>query len=169
MNTVSHKNDFDRLFADVKRQAAAAGIPFAKNIDPHITVNTRAKSRFGSCRKTRDGFIIELSAIMLDAPEFSCRQTLAHELIHTCPGCSNHGAVFKKFAEIMNRKYGYNIRRTNTNEEMGLSTEAAADSFRYILECQSCGAKIKRMKYSAVVSHPSRYSCVCGGKLKRIK
>lgn len=169
MNTVSHKNDFDRLFADVKRQAAAAGIPFAKNIDPHITVNTRAKSRFGSCRKTRDGFIIELSAIMLDAPEFSCRQTLAHELIHTCRGCYDHGATFKKYASIMNRLYGYDIKRTSSAEEMGVKLERREKTVNYIVQCQKCGAQIKREKYSSVIACPSRYTCTCGGRLKRIK
>ena len=169
MDTGLHKNDFDRLFAAVKQQAAAAGIPFAKNIDPHILINTRAKSRFGLCRKTPDGFVIELSAILLDAPELSCRQTLAHELIHTCRGCGDHGAQFKKYAAVMNRLYGYDIKRVHTADEMGVSIERREKAVNYIVQCQKCGAQIKRAKYSSVIAYPSRYTCLCGGRLKRIK
>ena len=169
MGNVLHKNDFDSLFAAVKKQAAAAGIPFAKNIDPHIIINTRAKSRFGLCKRTPDGYIIELSAILLDAPELSCMQTLAHELIHTCKGCGDHGTLFKKYASVMNRLYGYDIKRTNSAEEMGVSIERREKTVNYIVECQKCGAQIKRSKYTSVIACPSRYTCLCGGRLKRIK
>ncbi len=169
MNGTAHKNDFDKLLKAVIQQAAAAGIPVSNKIDPHIRVNTRAKTRFGMCIKRQEGFLIELSAILLDAPEIACCQTIAHELIHTCPKCGNHGTVFKKYADIMNRKYGYNIKRTNSAEEMGVVNEPRERAVNYIVECQKCGAQIKRMKLSAVISNPSRYTCVCGGKLKRIK
>lgn len=169
MSEVPDKNDFDRLLVIVMKQAAAAGIPFSKSIDMHIKVNTRAKSRFGMCTKTPDGFSIELSSVLLYAPELSCRQTIAHELIHTCKGCSNHGALFKKYADAMNRLYGYNIKRTNSPDEMGVHVERPKKTVNYILECQKCGAQIKRTKYSSVIACPSRYSCLCGGKLRRIK
>ena len=169
MENNTKTNDFDSLLRTVYKEAADAGLPVSKKISNKVVVNTRAKKRFGMCTLKDGIYTIELSSRLLTAPEISCRQTLAHELIHTCPGCGNHGPLFKKFAVIMNQKYGYNIRRTNSNEEMGLSAESETASFRYILECRSCGAQIKRMKYSSVVSHPSRYTCKCGGKLKRIK
>lgn len=162
-------NDFDLLLKRVYQEALAAGLPASNNINKRVAVNTRAKKRFGMCTLTNGRYTIEISSKLLTAPEMACRQTLAHELIHTCPGCGNHGSLFKKYAGIMNRRYGYNIRRTNSNEEMGLSADTEPFSFRYILECQSCGAQIKRIRYSSLVSHPSRYTCVCGGKLKRIK
>lgn len=161
-------NDFDALLKTVLSEAISAGLPVSKNIDAKVIVNTRAKKRFGMCINKNGRFTIELSSRLLNAPERSCRQTLAHELIHTCPGCDNHGALFKKYADVMNRRYGYDIRRTNSNEEMGLSPVSSDASFRYMLECQKCGARIKRMKYTSVIASPSRYTCICGGKLKRI-
>ena len=64
-------NDFDALLVIVSSQARAAGVPISKNIDPHISVNTRAKRRFGLCRKKGDGFTIELSSVLLSAAELS--------------------------------------------------------------------------------------------------
>lgn len=66
----------------------------------------------------------------------------------------------------MNEKLGYRIERT-------VKTETPAGSLRheeikYILECQSCGAQIKRMRMSKAVKSPWRYRCPCGGKLKRV-
>ena len=169
MNPMERINDFDKLLILVKDQARAAGIPVSENIDPHVNVNTRAKTRFGQCTKKNGHYTIELSSRLLSAPERSCRQTLAHELIHTCPGCGNHGALFKKYADILNRKCGYSISRTNTAEEMGITVEKSERTVNYIIECQKCGQRITRSRYSAVIANPARYRCRCGGTLKRIK
>ena len=112
----------------------------------------------------KDGrYIIELSSKLYDAPELSCRQTLAHELIHTCDGCMNHGELFKKYADKMNRKYGYNIRRTNSAEEMGV--ESSNENAKYIVVCKKCGNEIRRTRQSPLTKNPSRYRCKCGGEL----
>ncbi len=162
-------NDFDKLLQLVKEQAIAAGIPVSENTDPHVKINTRAKTRFGQCIKRNGRYTIELSSILLTAPELSCRQTIAHELIHTCPDCGDHGAVFKKYADILNRRYGYSISRTNTAQEMGVTVEKRERPINYILECQKCGQRITRSKFSSAIAHPERYRCRCGGTLKRIK
>ena len=162
-------NDFDRLMLLVMKQAKAAKLPISANIDPHVRINTRAKKRFGQCTCRSGQYTIELSAILLNAPERSCCQTLAHELIHTCPGCGNHGDLFKKYAAIMNKRYGYSISRTNSPEEMGITAVRQEKTVNYILECQKCGQRITRMKLSPVIACPSRYRCRCGGSLIRIK
>ncbi|MBQ9460398.1 MAG: SprT-like domain-containing protein [Clostridia bacterium] len=162
-------NDFDKLLILVKDQAKKAGVPISDNIDSHVIVNTRAKTRFGQCTFKNGHYTIELSSRLLNAPERSCRQTLAHELIHTCPGCGNHGDVFKKYADILNRRYGYTISRTNTAAEMGITVEQRERTVNYIIECQKCGQRITRSRFSSVIEHPSRYRCKCGGVLKRIK
>ena len=104
---------------------------------------------------------------MLYAPEKSCCQTLAHELIHTCPGCQNHGPLFQQYAAVMNRQYGYQIQRTNTPEELGLSTPLS--TAKYLLQCRQCGRKFARERLSAAVRHPDNYHCPCGGRLQRIR
>ena len=167
-------NDFDSLLTVVTAQAKAVGVPVSDKIDGHIRINKRAKKRFGRCTAVNGRYVIELSEMLLEAPEKSCRQTIAHELIHTCPGCMNHGRLFKKYAGMMNRAYGYDIKRTNSCSEMGV--EAPLDDemrhsqeARYILLCESCGKRIGRMRMSKAVAKPFMYRCACGGGLKRIK
>ena len=159
-------NDFDRLLAEVYEQAKNAKIPVSRNISPKVLLNSRATKRFGQCILKNGIYTIELSQRLKNAPEKSCRQTIAHELIHTCKGCNNHGKTFLYYAEIMNRQYGYNIKRTNSCEELGVED---ISNVRYILVCEKCGAEIKRSRCSNVVANPLRYKCICGGKLKRIK
>ncbi|MBQ3886515.1 MAG: SprT-like domain-containing protein [Clostridia bacterium] len=160
-------NDFDKLLALVIRQAQTVHIPIAAQIDAHVAVNTRAKKRFGQCIFYQGRYTIELSSMMLYAPEKSCCQTLAHELIHTCPGCQNHGPLFQQYAAVMNRQYGYQIQRTNTPEELGLSTPLS--TAKYLLQCRQCGRKFARERLSAAVRHPDNYHCPCGGRLQRIR
>lgn len=160
-------NDFNSLMRDVKNEMLAVRIPVSDKISPVVHINTRAKKRFGQCIFRNGMFTIELSAILLEAPERSCRQTLAHELIHTCKGCDNHGAIFKKYAQVMNRTYGYNIKCTNTAEEMGVAGMKAEP--KYIIECTSCGKRIGRDRRSKLTDQIWRYRCRCGGTLRVVK
>lgn len=163
------QNDFDRLLLEVAAEAVRAGVPISDRIKPEVRVNKRAKTRFGMCIRENGCYTIELSSMLLTAPERSCRQTLAHELIHTCKGCDNHGSLFRHYAAVMNSVYGYDIRRTNSREEMGIDADAPGRKVNYILQCESCGIQINRSRYTSVVAHPSRYLCRCGGRLRRIK
>ena len=106
-------NDCDALLREVTAQAVALGIPVSQKVEPHVVINTRAATRFGCC--IFDGktgcFRIEVARRVAEGPEMSCRETLAHELLHTCYGCQNHGARWKEYAQRMNNAYGYHIRR----------------------------------------------------------
>ncbi len=163
-------NDFNSLFVQVKEQALNVGIPLPDNIYPEILSNNRAKKRFGCCKKIDGEFYIELSSFMKDAPAHSVKQTIAHELLHTCNGCQNHGRLFKYYADVMNRAYGYDIKTTSTLEELGIEkNEGTSPTLNYALKCMSCGKIIARSRMSKIIQHPSHYRCTCGGKLKRIK
>ncbi len=65
-------------------------IKYAKNLT--LKVNTRAKTRLGVCKKSGDCYEIEIAAILLDerTPEEYLKNTLMHELLHTCYGCMKH-------------------------------------------------------------------------------
>ncbi len=157
-------NDFDFLLAEVMKEARAVGVPISNKINSMVVVNSRAKSRFGRCISDGKGYTIELSDRLKNAPEISCRQTIAHELIHTCKGCMNHGSLFKLYADRMNQAYGYHISRTNSCEEMGV--DAPGNYAKYVIICEKCGCEIKRNRRSSLVDAPSRYRCKCGGTLK---
>ena len=82
---------------DLKKYAAECmsvlddlGIRYAPII--RFSVNTRASTRLGLCRKRGECYEIEISSLLLDerTPADSLRDTLWHELLHTCRGCMKH-------------------------------------------------------------------------------
>lgn len=159
------QQSLDSLLAEMAESLRELGIPLSSHISPAVLVNSRAKRRLGCCYY-RDGvYVIEVSSGLLEQPE-RLRQTLAHELLHTCRGCRNHGEKWKAYAAEVNGALGYSIQRLAPAE--GESQEPLRqEKLRYILECQSCGAKIYRSRMSKAVKYPWRYRCKCGGKLKR--
>lgn len=156
------QTELDSLLAAVIGEARQADIPVSDHICPSVAVNHRAKTRFGSCRRTGQEFVIEISAFLLEAEEKAIRQTLAHELLHTCPGCADHGHAWRLWAALMNRLYGYQIRRADSPERMGITVDRPV---RWLVICDKCGLILPRMKRSPLVQHPERYRCRCGGTL----
>lgn len=151
-----------------------------------FTVNTRAKSRFGQCtynRKTNQ-YSIEICSDLVDdeCNVLALRETIFHELIHTLPNCMNHGVEFKKYADMINKRYYVNIKRTSTDEEKygRIYAQKVADRRaqskkppkKYELFCEHCG-KIRASKECSRMpkwyAHTERYKCsVCGGKLEKV-
>lgn len=169
------------LLKEVIEEAKAVGIPISSRILPQVKINRRAKGRFGGCGKERKGLInvfrIEISGSLLDEAEnddysddrvFKIRQILAHEILHTCRGCSNHGERWKSYAEKMNYMYGYNIKRLTTYEEMGMDVPDGEEDLRYVLECEKCGIHVSRRRSSRFVQYPHLYRCGCGGSFRRL-
>ena len=158
-------HDADALLARVIAQARALSIPVSPRICPRVRLNRRAATRFGCCLRQPDGsYLIELAQRLLEAPERSCLQTLAHEVLHTCPGCRNHGPRWKGYAGRMNAAYGYEIARTGTCGQLGVEDIRAV---RHLVVCVNCGRQFPRTRLSPLVAHPERYRCACGGPLRR--
>lgn len=154
------------LLDEVLSQCRKLKIPVSNNIIPEIYINRRARSRFGACKKTPTGFKIELCESMLDASEFDIKNVLAHELLHTCYGCYNHGKRWKMYVSKMNEAYGYNITTTSTYEKMGLRKPEKNTEYKYKVECMNCGHVFYRQKKSKLITNTKNYRCRCGGKLK---
>lgn len=157
-------NDCDALLRQVMEQARKLGIPFSPEIEPKVGINTRAATRFGCCKFQKGRYYIEVSRAVAAGPEQSCREVLAHELLHTCRGCRNHGERWKGYAGRMNRAYGYEIQRVTTNASLGVQ---GIREPKYLLRCRRCGAEFPRFRASALTREPERYRCRCGGTLER--
>lgn len=141
-------------------------IPISKKINPEIVINKRAKSRFGACKKTSDGFLIEISESILKSDSNKIKNVIAHELLHTCYGCYNHGERWKSYAVRLNEAYGYNIKRTSSYEEMGMEQPEKKLENKYMIQCQKCGKIFYRQKKSKLIKEINHYRCKCGGMLK---
>lgn len=168
------QEDVNRYLREVIAEAEVLRIPLG-SIKPEVRINSRAKKRFGCCRteKTFAGqqYEIELSQKVLACKEKKIKEILAHEILHSCGSCQNHGKKWKIYANAMNRRYGYEIRTTTTDEAMGLPMQEARcrEEYKYFLRCQGCGAVLSRKRESRLTRHPECYRCAkCGGKLKII-
>lgn len=153
----------DGLLAKATALARAVRIPVSQEICPQVQINRRARTRFGCCIRRDGRYTIELSAQLAEqGDERAVFQVLAHEVLHTCQGCANHGARWRGYAQRMNEAYGLDIRRADSFAALGVVDSRPV---RYWVVCSRCGRRIPRMKRSPLVDHPERYRCACGGAL----
>jgi predicted SprT family Zn-dependent metalloprotease len=158
------QGELDKLLALAIAQARGIKIPVSDKIDPQVRLNRRARTRFGCCILRDGAYTIELSAqLAREGARDAVLQVLAHEVLHTCRGCSNHGPRWKGYAQRMNAAYGYHISRTDNYDSLGIADQRPV---RYWVVCARCGTRIPRMKRSPLVDHPERYRCKCGGELR---
>ena len=129
--TIKHLHE---LYERAQRELDEINIPYSKKINKILTINKRATAKYGSCKKVSNSYQILVTQVLLGATEDGIMNTLIHELLHTCPGCMNHGDNWKNYAYIVNKKLGYNIQRTTAREEKGL--EKRVIERNYIITCE---------------------------------
>lgn len=96
--------------------------------------------------------------------------TMIHELLHTCPDCKGHGAKWKAYADMIYQHYGINIKRADSSEEKKMDKQVMRNTYKYIVQCEKCGAEYGRYKMSPVIEYCNHYRCgTCKGKLIRVK
>ena len=137
-----------------------------------VKVNTRATTRWGVCKKQPDGsFVIEIASVLLDErnPEKALVETILHELLHTCEGCQNHGALWKNYAAILNRQYSLRIKGRNSAEDKGIRVETRKKNIKHKFRCERCGTIVERQRESQFTRNYRNYKCSkCGGKFQKI-
>ena len=156
------------------------GVPVSQEICPEIRFS-KATSWYGQCQQNRVykhrryRFGISISEYHLQSSERAVRNTLIHELLHTCQGCLNHGPKWKYYADLVQREMGYKILRCGGDKDRNDAIEVARQEKRdarrpkYILICAQCGHEFQRYRKSNLVLHPEKYRCKCGGKIKHKK
>lgn len=167
-----NKQVIEAYIKEIVEQCNTLEIPINKNII--IMTDTRSSRRLGCCQKLSDysktkygldgyDYQIKISELIFKSFKNEIRNTIAHEFLHTCENCMNHGKRWKYFANKLNNCYHYNIKTTTSLDK---SNEA-----KYIVECPSCGKRVFRYKSCNVTQKPYLYICGnCGNKgLKLIK
>ena len=185
--------DLKKLAMECEAELQAIGITcgYVRN----WSVNTRARSRWGQCKLISKGiFDIDISARLLQdgTDVIAAKTTIIHELLHTVEGCQGHKGKWKELAELVGKAYPqYQIKRTSSYEEKGLSREDAPQQgsnllrqenqpscsgqshkaireqqARYRITCTDCGARAYRQRASRLIQRPEDFRCgKCGGKL----
>lgn len=148
-------------------------IPYSKPVT--FKVNTRAKMRWGQTKLTWKGFEININSSLLDGKHAEgLRNTIIHELLHTCPGAMNHGKVWKSLAEKVGMHFGDEIKRTSSAEEKGFSKEdyekeRPTRKVKYRFRCTKCGEVIDRTRESQFTRNYTSYRHTgCYGSFQKI-
>lgn len=105
-------------------------------------------------------FRIEVSERFLqdDIPFKTVKDILAHEILHTCKDCFDHGKQWKEKAEILKEKKGYHVERTSKNMDLG----NYKPRYKYSVRCRNCGNVYYRRIQSDIIKNPQKYQCdVC--------
>ena len=152
--------DLMKLANECMDELEAIGIEYGKIVE--WKVNTRAKKRWGQCCKSNGEYKINISIELLkdDVSDKATKDTIMHEIIHTCKGCMNHGKEWKSIASLVNDCYGfYNIKTCTSAEEKGISREPRKIEYKYMFVCETCGQEIKRQKESKFTKRYKDYKC----------
>lgn len=151
--------NLSKYFVECKKELDGIGIPYSKNI-MSCTVNYRAKSRWGQCRRRGGTYSINISNRLLadNVPAKSLKQTIIHELLHTCPGCMKHTGDWKKWADVVNRKLGYHVSRLSSAEDLGVHDSVSP--WKYTVVCTNCNKEVAHyQRKTKVVKYPGAYWC----------
>ena len=171
------------VFTECIDEMNAIEIPFGRITE--VTVNYRAKNRWGQCCRKFDvyGFVytinINCDLCHPEASERGLKETIIHEILHTCPDCMCHTGEWKRFADLVNDCYGYNVKRANTSEDKGMDAfyEQHAElakrhkpMYKYTIRCKNCGKIVgKKQKACKITRYPQCYRCAsCYGNLEVI-
>ena len=75
-----------------------------------------------------------------------------------------HTGKWKQYAELMNRTYGYNIKRVTEGCEKGVENHKVSEmAVKYVFTCGGCGATIYRKRDSKFTRNYRHYGCAkCG-------
>lgn len=187
-------NKLQKLFYECKYELKKIGIDIEnENIgDISIEIGKRNCKRYGCCRQEnpiestkyiervgRNKYIkygqykshkIEISKWVMDLNEDIIKNTIMHEIIHCFPNCSNHGSDFKKYAEYINSKLGYDISRLgDKNKDLKASNiQVKSEKYNYKIQCNGCGYCFFRKRLNCNFS--KNYRCgKCGGKFQIYK
>ena len=188
------KEKLDRLFKECIQELEKIGIDINnKDIGKiEINISKRNNKRYGACKQEEPDIkskyiekigrrkivkywkynkhVIEISKWVMELDEEIIKNTIMHELIHCMPYCNNHGAEFKRYANYINNKLGYDISRVGNKEEDYKKSNLEykeEKQFKYKIECQKCGYTFYRQRQNK--NFTRKYRCgKCGGRFEVI-
>ena len=155
-----------------------------------VTLSKRNNKRYGCCKQeepdknyrtvTRVGrrriikfekfnkHHIEISPWVMKLEDNIIKNTIMHELIHCIPYCNNHGIEFKKYANLINVNYGYDVSRVGNKKQDFENSKMVYDekvNYKYKITCNGCSQEFYRQRLSKSFSR--KYRCAkCGGKFE---
>lgn len=113
--------EIKEMIKEYRKEMRKNKIPCGKIAD--VKIAPKNAQYFAITELTINGYIIKVSAKAIFAGKKSLKNTLLHELCHTCIGCMNHGEKFKKYGKIVFNVFGEEITTYSTKEEQEITKE----------------------------------------------
>ena len=160
--------DLQEIALECMEELDAIGIEYGNIIE--FEINTRAQRRWGQCKAIPGGYSINISIRLLqdEKARKGLKETILHELAHSCKGCMNHGTEWKRIVAKINKAYGYNIKRTNSAEDKQVES-LPIEAYRHKVVCCGCGKEVYKMRECSITQYPQLWKCGrCGNNFKRV-
>lgn len=107
---------------------------------------------------------IEISKWVMELEDNVIKNTIMHELIHCMPYCNNHGTEFKKYANMINIHYNYDVSRVGDKKkdfEKSNIEYNEIKNYNYKIVCKGCKQEFYRQRLSK--NFVRKYRCArCG-------
>lgn len=149
-----------------------------------VEFNNRKNSRvLGMC--TYIGTLDEIprykitinKAYLQNSDPQSVHDTIVHEVLHSIPGCMNHGEKWSYYArQFMTALPQFNISRCTNNEGFNNYLKKAMETqAKYTIICKKCGARFYKTRKSQWMDYLMRggkccaYHRNCGGDFEVIQ
>lgn len=110
--------DLNKMLNDIIADALNVNIPISKYLIKKIYIDKEMNNHLAECHRFFDRCEIHLFYKTLQAKPEYIKSIIAHEILHTCFLCSDHGYPWSKYSQIMNETYGYNIKVKYSWEEI---------------------------------------------------
>jgi len=155
-----------KTVSEVEAEIKALGLPLFPVIEviPSETLRVLGSAKVNKKNGKAVSYTVKLSRKAHPTPE-SVRHTIAHELLHCCKGCQNHGELWKRYGRMMEKAYGYKeLAKRCCKMEL---SDQNIDNYHYFIKCASCGYITPYVKRANIFSGPADYTCgVCRAKGK---
>ena len=161
--------NYMRMFANALNVVHGLGIETGHIVN--VSLNYRAKNRFGQCRRNNvsNTYSLNFNYLIFDdkADEDAVMNVLIHEILHTCEDCMTHKGEWKRLANIVNANTKYNITRCTNYASLGIENPKREKKHNYVFVCEDCGQVIVRERASKFTKNYHDYRCgKCGGEFK---
>ena len=122
-----------------------------------VEFNSRKNSRvhgactyIGTCNGIPRYKITINRAYLQNSDPQSVHDTIAHEVLHSIPGCMNHGKKWNYYArQFMTALPQFNISRCTNNEGFNNYLKKAMETqAKYTIICKKCGARFYKTRKS---------------------
>lgn len=161
--------NYMKMFREAMDVVHGLGIETGVIVD--VSLNYRAKNRFGQCRRNNvtNTYSLNFNYLIFDdkANDVAIMNTIIHEILHTCENCMTHKNEWKRLANIVNTNTKYNITRCNSYENFGIENPKREKKHNYVFYCEDCGQTFIRERSSKFTKNYHAYRCgKCGGGIR---